>query len=94
MLQSFTAPVEASTASHSVENAEKEKLVADMNYDVVLLQKEARAWSTYLTQSRLFNAETHNAKVQEREAICELASGHMLAHEGETSRVTPQSQQL
>ena len=68
MLSSYTAP-DAKSQVNSIEDAEKEKMVADMSYDLVLLKKEQRAWSTYLTQHRLFNAETHNAKVEEREAI-------------------------
>ena len=71
MLSSYTPPQPA-TSSTTVESAEKEKLVADMNYDLILLQKEARSWTSYLSQNRLFNAETHNAKVQEQQAIVNL----------------------
>ena len=52
-----------------MEDVLSEKLAADLRWDLSLLTKEQRIWSTYLTNHRLFTANTHNAKVEEREAV-------------------------
>ena len=72
------------TEDARMEDVTMEKMQADLKYDLTLLKKEENMWSTYQTQHRLFNAETHNAQVEEREAVCTLwqqyADDHIRVH--------------
>ena len=51
-----------------VEDAQRDKLNADFKYDMLMWKKEQKLWSNCLTQMRVFNAETHNAQLEEKEA--------------------------
>ena len=68
MMSEFAAKASA-PEDVRMEDVTAEKLAADLKYDLTLLKKEQNMWSTYLHQTRLFNAETHNAQVEEREAV-------------------------
>ena len=48
--------------------AQSEMMEADLMLVNAMLRNEGKQWSGYLSQLRLFNAETHNDKVAEQEA--------------------------
>lgn len=59
----------SSVGDVSMADAAQEKLAADFKYDMLALKKEEKMWATYLTQTRMFHAESHNSKVEEQEAV-------------------------
>ena len=63
-----------------MEDVASEKMAADFKYEMMLLSKEQKMWATFLTQLRLFSANTHNAKVEEREAVSALWQQHADDH--------------
>lgn len=52
-----------------LQDAQRAKLDSDFKLDMVILSNEARSWSNYLSALRLFNADTHNDRVEEQEAV-------------------------
>lgn len=40
---------------------------AEVKLDLLKLQKEGRLWQSYLQNLRMFNAETHQDKVEQQE---------------------------
>ena len=64
----------------SMEDVASEKQAADLKYDPTLLHKEQKIWNTYMAQLRMFRAETHNAKVEEQEAVTEQWNVAAKAH--------------
>ena len=53
----------------NLQDAQRAKLDSDFKLDMVILSNEARSWSNYLSALRLFNADTHNDRVEEQEAV-------------------------
>ena len=64
----------------SMQDAESDKLAADLKLDVMVLRREAKMWSVYQSQMRMFHAETHNAKVEEQQAMATTWDEHAKGH--------------
>ena len=50
-----------------MEKAQNDQIEAEVKLDLLKLTKEARLWQSYLQNLRMFNAETHQDKVEQQE---------------------------
>ena len=50
-----------------MEKAQNDQIEAELKLDLMRLMKESRLWQSYMQNLRMFNAESHQDKVEQQE---------------------------